>query len=472
MSAAQQLSQLKSLQDTLNAAIDTFKSELEKQQLPEPSLTTSKPHPIDEITYIPTPAMYEARRAGVAACTLIKYLLESPYDALSANTWMTLESSSIRLAADLGLADILASCPDPEVGLSVDEIAKKTEVDAAKLERVLRLLVSQCWFRETKQGYFANNRRSLLVQKSQPAWHLVTFMNEMFHRISCAFPEHVNNPSKDFRFASDPHHTAWNIAYNTELPYFGANSWLTNNPGEAEKFGLAMGAVGPTSDPGVAADFPWAEIAEGRDAIIDVGGGQGTLCCSLALMYPSIKHFVVQEVPETRVAAQSFIASKGLEGRVVFEEQDFFKPQRRKGTGDYVFVMQRVLHDWPTSEGAKMLAQIRDALQASPKSVLLIVDTIIQPGTLSPSGPPAKDSLASKSRGGAYKPIQPPPFIPADFGEASRISHQVNVALTSMCNTFERTLPQLTEMVEMAGLKIKEVHATRGWASITEVVLP
>ena len=43
-----------------------------------------------------------------------------------------------------------------------------------------------------------------------------------------------------------------------------------------------MGAVGPTSDPGVAADFPWAAIAQGKDAIVDVGGGQGTLCCSLA----------------------------------------------------------------------------------------------------------------------------------------------------------------------------------------------
>jgi hypothetical protein len=48
---------------------------------------------------------------------------------------------------------------------------------------------------------------------------------------------------------------------------------------------LRLGAVGPTSDPGVAADFPWAEIAKGKDAIVDVGGGQGTLCCSLAVKY-------------------------------------------------------------------------------------------------------------------------------------------------------------------------------------------
>jgi hypothetical protein len=44
----------------------------------------------------------------------------------------------------------------------------------------------------------------------------------------------------------------------------------------------SMGAVGPTSDPGVANDFPWDAIAKGKDAIVDVGGGQGTLCCSLA----------------------------------------------------------------------------------------------------------------------------------------------------------------------------------------------
>ena len=54
---------------------------------------------------------------------------------------------------------------------------------------------------------------------------------------------------------------------------------------EETKFNLAlnsMGAVGPASDPGVAADFPWDVIAKGKDGIVDVGAGQGTLCCSLA----------------------------------------------------------------------------------------------------------------------------------------------------------------------------------------------
>ena len=44
----------------------------------------------------------------------------------------------------------------------------------------------------------------------------------------------------------------------------------------------SMGAIGPTSDPGITADFPWDAITKGKDGIVDVGGGQGTLCCSLA----------------------------------------------------------------------------------------------------------------------------------------------------------------------------------------------
>lgn len=99
-----------------------------------------------------------------------------------------------------------------------------------------------------------------------------------------------------------------------------------------------MGAVGPTSDPGVAADFPWAEIARGK-TVVDVGGGQGTLCCSLAAKYPDIKEFVVQDLAATREAAESFIKSKGLSDRIKFEAHDFFTPQPRKGKN--LFVMQR-----------------------------------------------------------------------------------------------------------------------------------
>jgi len=44
-----------------------------------------------------------------------------------------------------------------------------------------------------------------------------------------------------------------------------------------------MAAIGGTSDPGIVADFPWQKIAAGKEGIVDIGGGVGTLSCSLAL---------------------------------------------------------------------------------------------------------------------------------------------------------------------------------------------
>ena len=61
---------------------------------------------------------------------LIKSLIQSPYDALTANTWMVLEVAGVRLTAEIGLATVLG---DSEDGLSIQEIAEKTGVDPLKL---------------------------------------------------------------------------------------------------------------------------------------------------------------------------------------------------------------------------------------------------------------------------------------------------------------------------------------------------
>ena len=44
------------------------------------------------------------------------------------------------------------------------------------IERVIRLLMSQGWFREPTSGFFANNRLSNLIKKDQLGYHLATYM--------------------------------------------------------------------------------------------------------------------------------------------------------------------------------------------------------------------------------------------------------------------------------------------------------
>ena len=49
----------------------------------------------------------------------------------------------------------------------------------------------------------------------------------------------VNHPDAEFRKNTDPFHTAFQLAYKTDVSYFGADGWLTKDPQEAVKFGLA-----------------------------------------------------------------------------------------------------------------------------------------------------------------------------------------------------------------------------------------
>ena len=50
----------------------------------------------------------------------------------------------------------------------------------------------------------------------------------------------INHPDIEFRKNTDPVHTAFQLAFNTDVAYFGAGGWLTKYPQEAIKFGLRL----------------------------------------------------------------------------------------------------------------------------------------------------------------------------------------------------------------------------------------
>jgi hypothetical protein len=67
----------------------------------------------------------------------------------------------------------------------------------------------------------------------------ITTRNALFSRVSDSYPAMINHTDIDFRKNTDPFHTAFQLAYNTDVAYFGAGGWLTKDPQEAVKFGLA-----------------------------------------------------------------------------------------------------------------------------------------------------------------------------------------------------------------------------------------
>ena len=70
---------------------------------------------------------------------------------------------------------------------------------------------------------------------------------------------------------------------------------------------------------------------------------------------------------------------------------------------------------------------------SSNQSCLLIIDCIVLPGVASAEGEDLAESL-SKLNTNVYQPVPAPEFLPVDFGDASRLPHLLNVALTALCN--------------------------------------
>ena len=59
------MSELDALQTSLNRALDAFREELTKENLPQLSTFSIEPHPLDAPEFLPSPRLYEARRLAL-----------------------------------------------------------------------------------------------------------------------------------------------------------------------------------------------------------------------------------------------------------------------------------------------------------------------------------------------------------------------------------------------------------------------
>ena len=48
----------------------------------------------------------------------------------------------------------------------------------------------------------------------------------------------LTHPDVEFRKSTDPFHTAFQLAWNTDISFLGAGGWLDKHPEEALKFSL------------------------------------------------------------------------------------------------------------------------------------------------------------------------------------------------------------------------------------------
>ncbi|HUY50229.1 MAG TPA: methyltransferase [Streptosporangiaceae bacterium] len=242
---------------------------------------------------------------------------------------------ALRVAATLGLADLLADGPR-----SADDLAKQAGADPDALTRMLRLLVTHWVFTEPEPGRFALNGTAALLRGDEPGGMRTRLdLGGFGGQMDLAFTGLLDTVR-----TGQP---AW-------PQVFGAPLWeyLAANSGFGASFDATM-AAGSEYDTALADTYDWSALR----LVADVGGGTGTLLAAILTGNPGLRGLLI-DLPETVQRGRAHFASAGLADRCEFAGQSFFDPLP---PGADAYLLCRVIQDWDDAAAAAILRQCAQA---------------------------------------------------------------------------------------------------------------
>ncbi|OBZ67873.1 Demethylsterigmatocystin 6-O-methyltransferase [Grifola frondosa] len=433
-------SELDLLQNHLNASIDAIREELAIAALPPLSSQAVKPHALDDLLFLPSPRLFEARRLAIACVGQLKNLLQLPFEKALEQSFAEHDTACMEVFTRAGVVDCMASLPDVSAGIHTKELGQRLDLDPRKLTTILRYLSVDGWVREITESVFALNRPALdLVSgKHSRAW--VEYPRQAI--VAPSLHDWVTDPR--WRHSQSPVETAFQLAKTTNLGYW---KWLDERPADRASFASAVQSLGECHSQGVLSDYPWNSLPDG-ETIVDCGGGLGLFSVALAGICPSNK-FIIQDlegvIERAATNVETLVPGALESGRIAVEAHDFFSHMPHRGD-DYSFLFRHVLHDWPADEVIQILTHVAQA--AGPKSRILIVENIV-PTPSADTDEKAADSITldDLARAERYQPLTPQAISPA-------IS--------------ERTLAQWRDLIEASHLKISGVFPLRAVLSVIE----
>ncbi|KAJ3535874.1 hypothetical protein NM688_g6916 [Phlebia brevispora] len=350
-------------------------------------------------------------------------------------------------------------------GAHADDIAATsgTGVEPKKLARVLRMLCTNHIFREVSPNIFANNRISSALDTGKPVAQIIQNA-EMKHdrtnglaaliehcadddmKASAYLPETLLSPV--MAKSEEPTETAFNKAFNTNLPWF---SWyeLPGNEYIMSRFSMGMKGIQNISPGGaILHGFDWKSLPEGS-LIVDVGGGIGTHTLELVRSFGHL-NYIVQDTEA--VVSEDFVQFWMNEypdaiasGKVKLLPHDFLKPQPVKAPA--VFLLRLVIKNWSDAYCVKILGHLRDA--AGPETKLVLADSIIAHA--------CPEDVVAESIPGYTPPARPPAPLLPNKGVAAILPYIVDMHMLAMLNGSERTAPEWQTLLKASGWKLDHV---------------
>ena len=274
-----------------------------------------------------------------------------PIQVLEMITVGRMTAHAIGIAARLDLPTRLADGPLP-----VAELARCTGSDASALHRVLRALASVGVFSEREPGWFGNTPLSEALRADVPgsARDLALFFCHDVHVQAWLGLDHSVRTGES------------GFAHVHGAPPF---DYVRAHPEVSSLFDGAMTAFSATFGPAIAGAYDFGAI----DRLVDVGGGQGRLLCSILGEHPTVRG-VLFDLPHVVAGAGAVIEAAGMTSRIAVVGGDFFDAVPSAGA----YLAKNVLHDWNDGDAVRILQAIHRA--AEPGARLLVAEAVLEPG--------------------------------------------------------------------------------------------
>jgi hypothetical protein len=261
-------------------------------------------------------------------------------------------AQAITAAADLGIADALASGP-----LSAQELAAAVNADADAVSRLLRALISRGIFRQRRDGRYDLTPMAEALRSDADVsvagmarWVGAPQQREHWSRLTDAIRSgHSVVP---------------------ELRGKAFFDYLASEPKLGEIFNQAMTSTSELSIGPVIAAYDFSAYA----TVVDVGGGHGRLLAAILDATPSARG-VLFDLPQVVAGAPAVLSEHHVADRVRIEEGSFFDDDIPSGGNAYV--LKNIIHDWPDDDAVRILRNVRAAAGVGNK-VLLVEQVIPQ----------------------------------------------------------------------------------------------
>jgi hypothetical protein len=259
-------------------------------------------------------------------------------------------SQAIHVAAELGVADLLADGPR-----TVEELAERSSAHPPSLYRLMRALASIGVFSEEPGRRFALTPVAACLQDNG-----LTSQRSFARIVGREFYQSWGNLFTTVRTGE----RGFDMTYGAPwVEYF------TAHPERGRLFDAAMtGIHGAESEPMLDA-YDLSVFG----TVADIGGGNGTLLAAVLNRHPGVRG-ILFDLPEVVDGARPTLAALGLEDRCELVAGSFFGSVP---AGADAYMMRHVLHDWEDEDAISILRNCREAM--SPTSKVLVVESVIPP---------------------------------------------------------------------------------------------